>query len=254
MDEHDLDRLALLIVGRRHEPGKIEAVEEHEHGERGEPRQDAVDEGKKARGIGEARERGHGGWSSGFGLRCAIGAVSAWRCAAPRPRRSGASTMLIRLSAQSMSSGGQGEAGPTRRGRYGGDAEDQHRHVERQHQKREQHAAPAQAQRQARADGGDEAHRGGAQEHGEHEQRHGAGGQVEQEAEDGREQRERHAGGEPMAQALDRGDRGEAARVRAQGYRARRPHSRCGRCGRRRAGSRAGARSTRCRARCGRAD
>jgi hypothetical protein len=63
MDEHDLDRLALLIVGRGYEEREVQPNSEQDKRHCREPRDDAVDEAQETRRIGKAD---HGGWSSWF--------------------------------------------------------------------------------------------------------------------------------------------------------------------------------------------
>ncbi len=50
--EHDLDGLALLIIGRRHEEREVEAEPKKQEGEAREPRDDAVGDAEKTRRIG----------------------------------------------------------------------------------------------------------------------------------------------------------------------------------------------------------
>ena len=158
MDVHDAHRLALLVVGRRVEqrrdrarPPSSSTVSTPTQGSsrRAQP--------QEAAGIGEAvqltrspRSLAPRAMPSGVRLSRQVKphdllrapGVKACRSAAARPRAPAPGASSRPPSSSRCGPGAAARRPPLDRG----DAEDQHRHVERQHQQRQQHAAAPRAQ------------------------------------------------------------------------------------------------------------
>ena len=115
--------------------------------------------------------------------------------------------MLARAESAEDEEGRPGRGWANARGGNSRHAEDQHRHVKRQNEQRQQHAASPKPEGEARTDCRDEAHGRHAGKHGSTSSGIGVDRQIEQEPENGREKSERNAGRHPMGKALQRGDK-----------------------------------------------